>query len=417
MKSVSAKILSLLLSLFVLQVYAQNSSSYSRYAIGDIEYSHSVRRMGMGQLGIAISDVDFISVLNPASLYKIGKTRIEFNMNYNGIFLSDNAQKKYFAETEFSGFTFGFPISSDNGIGFAIGLVPFTNVSYKAVQNFVSTNPLISDYKIEYSGVGGLSKAFLSSSYLLPFDAAIGASVDYYFGDIDYKSRVDFPNSSSLSSLYIRNQSYRGIGGTFGVISPDIAKILELKSVSDFRLGFSTNIFSTIKDDTLYTAESFLNIDTLSSGRGEVNIPNKIILGLSFVLHNEYTFCLDYAVQDWSAFKSNGNSSSFLRNYNKISAGFEYRPQRVLGSSFGEQIILRAGLSLEQTQYKLNNTGINQYSVSLGASLPISNETYFDLALVYSRKGTKENNLLQEDIIKLGIGLSLGELWFIRQEK
>ena len=36
---------------------------------------------------------------------------------------------------------------------------------------------------------------------------------------------------------------------------------------------------------------------------------------------------------------------------------------------------------------------------------------------MYSRRGTKELNLLQEDIIKLGIGFSLGELWFLRQEK
>ena len=56
---------------------AQSSSSYSRYGIGDIDYSYSVRRMGMGQLGTAVADADFISIINPASLYKIDKTRFE----------------------------------------------------------------------------------------------------------------------------------------------------------------------------------------------------------------------------------------------------------------------------------------------------------------------------------------------------
>jgi len=89
----------------------------------------------------------------------------------------------------------------------------------------------------------------------------------------------------------------------------------------------------------------------------------------------------------------------------------------VLGSTFWEQIILRAGLSYEQTQYLIYGKGINQYSVSLGVSLPLSNENTLDFGLMYARRGTKELNLLQEDIIKLGIGFSLGELWFLRQDK
>ena len=61
-------------------LFAQSSSSYSRYGVGDIDYSYSVRRMGMGQLGTSIADVDFISITNPASLYRISKTRIEFSL-------------------------------------------------------------------------------------------------------------------------------------------------------------------------------------------------------------------------------------------------------------------------------------------------------------------------------------------------
>ncbi len=398
-------------------LFAQSSSSYSRYGVGDIDYSYSVRRMGMGQLGTSIADVDFISIINPASLYRISKTRIEFSLKYNGTFLGDNLQKSYFAETDFGGFTVGVPLSNTYGIGMAFGLVPFSNVSYDVVENSSSINPLIGDYKIEYSGKGGLSKVFVSSSYLLPIDLAIGASFDYYFGNINYNSRVDFINSSSYSSEYERNYQYRGIGGTFGLISPDISKIFDLTSISDFRLGLSFNLFANINNDTLYTARSVVGLDTLNSGRGELEIPPKLSIGMSFVLSNKYLLSLDYSSQAWSNYKSNGLNSLELRNAYKISSGFEYRPLRELGSTFWEQIILRAGLSYEQTQYLVYSQGINQYSVSLGASLPLSYENTLDIGLMYSRRGSKESNLLQEDIIKLGIGFSLGELWFLRQDK
>jgi len=126
---------------------------------------------------------------------------------------------------------------------------------------------------------------------------------------------------------------------------------------------------------------------------------------------------MDYSTQAWSQFKANNLTPSQLRDAYKLSAGFEYRPLRELGSSFWEQIILRAGLSYEQSQYFVNGRGINQYSASVGASLPMGSENTLDFALMYSRRGTKEANLLQEDIVKFGVGFSLGELWFLRQEK
>ena len=135
------------------------------------------------------------------------------------------------------------------------------------------------------------------------------------------------------------------------------------------------------------------------------------------ILSNKYLFSLDYSSQAWKKYLINNVSSFVLRDAYKISCGFEYRPVRELGSTFWEQIIFRTGLSYEQTQYLIYSKGINQYSVSLGASLPLSNENTLDFSLMYSRRGTKELNLLQEDIIKLGIGFSLGELWFLRQDK
>jgi len=40
-----------------------------------------------------------------------------------------------------------------------------------------------------------------------------------------------------------------------------------------------------------------------------------------------------------------------------------------------------------------------------------------DLGLQYALRGTKDNNLLQENFVKLYIGVSFGELWFLRYEK
>ncbi|MGE5806516.1 MAG: hypothetical protein ACM34M_12045, partial [Ignavibacteria bacterium] len=60
-------------------ILAQSNSAYTRKGIGDLVYSISARRLGMGQLGVSVPDADFISTINPASWYIIKRTRAEFS--------------------------------------------------------------------------------------------------------------------------------------------------------------------------------------------------------------------------------------------------------------------------------------------------------------------------------------------------
>jgi hypothetical protein len=139
-------------------------------------------------------------------------------------------------------------------------------------------------------------------------------------------------------------------------------------------------------------------------------------LGTNLVLNNEYLLSLDYSYQPWSEYKFAGSNQPGLRDAYKISSGFEYRPDRQLGATFWEQIIWRAGVSFEQTQYEINNEGINQYSVSGGFSIPVGFENTLDIGLQYALRGTTKSNLFKENIIRLNFGISLGEVWFIRPE-
>ena len=106
-----------------------------------------------------------------------------------------------------------------------------------------------------------------------------------------------------------------------------------------------------------------------------------------------------------------------MRNLMMLSAGFEYRQPKELGSSFLNLIILRGGLSYEETQYFINNTGINQYSVYGGCSIPLSMGNTIDIGLQYSIRGQVTNSLVKENNLKLAVGISLGDIWFLRDEK
>lgn len=403
-----------LVLLLIPEVYSQSSSPYSRIGIGDMLYAQSARKLGMGQLGTADAERNFISFYNPAALYQLKRTRIEFNLNYHGSFLSGDNVSAYYAKAEFGGFSIAFPISERYGIGAAVGLTPYTNVSYDVESSSLSS---IGNYITAYKGKGGLSKLFVGSSYKLPFDLSIGATLDYYFGNIDYTSSITFPDQSNADAEYTNEYRPKGIGSTAGLLSPDLAAAFGMNGITNFRLGLSYNYVSDLRTDTVLTSRSTLGTDTVTTGIVDMKIPGRVSAGLSFVVNNKYLLTLDYAFQAWEKYTFNNKVSGNLRNSSKMSAGFEYTPQTSLGTSFWEQIIWRAGLSFEQTQYLVNNKGVNQYSVSGGFSLPLSTANTLDLGLQYAIRGTNDPGLYKENILKAYLTISLGDIWFIREEK
>ncbi len=407
--------LSLFLVLLIMpEIFSQSSSPYSRIGVGDMIYAQSARKLGMGQLGTADAEQNFISFYNPAALYNLRRTRVEFNLTYHGSFLSGDNVSAYYGKADFAGFSIAFPISEKYGIGAVVGLAPYSNVSYDVES---SSQSLIGNYKTAYKGKGGLSKLFFGSSYKLPFDVSIGATLDYYFGNIDYTSSITFPDQSNADAQYTNEYRPKGIGSTVGLLTPDVAAAFGMDGITNFRLGVSYNYISDLRTDTVLTSSTTLGTDTVTTGIVNMKLPGRLSAGLSFIVNNKYLLTLDYAFQAWEKYTFNEKTQGNLRNSSKISAGFEYIPQLSLGTSFWEHIIWRAGLSFEQTQYLVNNEGVNQYSVSGGFSLPLSTANTLDLGLQYAMRGTNDPGLYKENILKAYLTISLGDIWFIREEK
>jgi len=396
---------------------AQNSSVYTRFGIGDLEYGYSSRMLGIGDLGIAELDPDHILVSNPASWSSLNRTRIELGLGYKGVLIADNNKSAFTSEVEFTGLSFGIPISREFGVGLVAGLVPYSNLSYKVKTKIAATDEIPS-YSNTYEGKGGLSKLFIGSSVQLPLNFLFGVTADYYFGNQNYSLTREFENTTDfVDAVFENSHRYTGGGFSLGLITPNLAKDFGINLLSDLRLGFSYNFVGDLNTDTIYTSTSNYLVDTTSSGTTKLQIPERFNGGISFGITDEYNFNIDYMYQQFSKFKFNDAANSNLRDANKFSAAFEYKPRRAVGQTTWEQIVWRVGLSYEQTQYKFNGNGINQFSTFAGLSYPLGIDNTIDIGLEYSNRGTKENNLINEQAIKVYFGLSFGELWFLRYEK
>ena len=413
MKKIKIIILLLLASI---PVMAQGGSVYSGFGIGDLRTSFSARRFAMGEMGIALSDVDYLSSLNPAGWNSLRLTRFELSMNYAGSNLQSSSSSAFYSRTILNGMMIGFPLEHDLGISLTMGQVPYSQVGYEIKQNV--NDAVVGKYDYSDKGEGGISKLFIGTSYRLPFNFSIGLSYDYYIGIITHDLVADFDGTSSYNdAMFQKETSYHGMGFTSGIISSDLSQLFGSTDFKDFRIGLVYTPSVTLSADSVDNSTTSIGTLTTSTGSIKNNLPYKLGIGTTFKYTNNYSFTLDYLYQPFTEYTSNGRKDINLQDYYKLGLGFEYRNADTRSNAFWDHVMLRAGLSFEQTQLKIKGIGINQYSIYGGMSFPISFDNTIDFGFQYSKRGTTDNNLLIENIYKFTVTISIGDFWFVRTDR
>ncbi len=412
-------VLAFLTALFCTQVLdAQTQSVLNRYGIGNLEYSYSARKAGMGDLGTAVEDKDYISVSNPASWNLINSSRFEFGTIFNGLYVKDNSDSRFYSKGYFSGFVFGVPLYSAWGITAAAGIIPYSTIGYEAKTEVAASTvgtTVVPAYTVTSKGDGGVSKIFFGSSYRYKEVISLGATLDYYFGNRTYKSQIDF-NGSGTNSQFSRSYKGQGVGGTFGFISGDVSRsLLQFPNVSGLKFGAAFSFISSLNTDSVLITNSNLFADTNSYGSGKIEMPLRLSAGISFKLYDKYLMSLDYLYQDWSGYTVNSASDPNLAAVSKFSLGSEYRVAADGGA--WDRMIYRCGVSYGSSPYKINGSQINELGLSAGLSVAVARDNYLDLGIQYLRRGSVTDNFIQENLIKVTVGVSLGELWVQREER
>jgi hypothetical protein len=407
----------LTISLFFLtsNIFGSGGSIYTRYGIGDLYFSNSAFKLSLGGVGTSLITMNEVNINNPASLFNVKNTRFNASLVTNLSFIDDGIENALYSNTQFSGFNIAFPIKETMGISFMLGMNPYSTVNYdvnvigkKVGDNVIDEN---------FIGSGGMSKLFFGASYLLPFDFAIGATLDYYTGHIEYSSSVDYQNNPDLTnSFFISEYKYKGLGTTLGIESPNIAEYFESEFVNDIRFGIAYEMSGDINTDTALIGITSLGDNTFESSEVFTKIPGKISAGLNILVDENYLIVADYLFQSWSKYEVNGVKSNNLRDLSRYSIGFQIGEQSKRFASFWELIKYRGGLSYEQSQYQINGEGINQIGFHGGISFPLGLENTIDIGLMYGIRGTKDSNLTKENIFQASFTINFGELWFVRRE-
>ena len=399
---------------------ADVNSPYSIFGVGQMAHkSMNVKLKGMGGLTNAMHDIGMINTGNPASYAKIDSLAFLFDAGFyfkNSTF-STSMQSERSANASFDHVAMAFGLAS--WWKMAIGAQPYSTLGYKMIVDSYDEN--VGKYSTAFEGSGGLNKVVIGNAFRLGKHVSIGANVNYVFGDSETLTTLYFPDSSYMMT------TRRGVDLMVSSFKFDYGVMYDTEIGSDYHLsvgvtydqaiklkGKQTNFFRTIAGDTDLSTEYIIDTILNTVSDTKLSMPQGFGVGLVFQKDKRWSIGADFNWTQWSKFAREGTNDSLSDSW-RVAVGAAFMPTYTSVSSYFRKATYRLGGFYEQTYLNINDVALNKFGVSAGVSLPIPRTlSKVDVAIEVGRLGTKQDNLIQEGYLKIDVGISVFEHWFIK---
>jgi hypothetical protein len=409
-------------------VLAQTNTDtpYSRFGLGQISQQGFDRGRALGGIGLGFRDPDQLNFLNPASFSSLDTMSFVFDfgvMGAHSVFKTSEMRSTYFA-ANLDHIALGFPLT--RWWSMSVGVMPYSKVGYSIMEE--ATDPDIGLIHYYYTGNGGINQLNLATAVEFFNSLSIGANFKHLFGSARLSRIIDFPDEDLFSTPEIDST----ILVRDFIIELGIQYQLQIGERFEITLGgiydkeASLNAETTlIKKNTFPGKETSVNDSTSlnpvfiledTTRTGSINIPQKIGAGITLKYNNQFSLGIDYYQQDWT------NATFFdqqqpLTKSNSFRAGLEFIPNPRALTGYFNHISFRAGAHYSNTYLQLKGEQLKNYGISFGLGLPFSNaNSSFNIAFMLGRRGTLENNLIQENYKQLSFSVTLYDIWFFRQK-
>ena len=77
----------------------------------------------------------------------------------------------------------------------------------------------------------------------------------------------------------------------------------------------------------------------------------------------------------------------------------------------------RFGVSYKKTPLQFEENNLNEISLSFGFGIPVrKSRTKYDFSCILGKRGTTDDNLIQEQFVRLGLSVSYDGIWFVKRK-
>lgn len=420
-------LLGAILMLTAIGVQAQTENSpYSRYGLGDQLPGQNIMSRGMGGVAAAYSDIISVNFLNPASYSRLKRATLDFGLEVDSRTLRviDPPQKYSAASPIISYVQLGLPLSQKRNWGMNIGLRPATRINYKIEKRERMAG--VDSMSTLFEGNGGTYEVYTGTGFAIK-NFSVGFNIGYLFGTKDYSSKRFFiPDSSDVFYYPSQTTNVTSYGGLFGNVGLQYSLKLGKKNL--IRLGAYGRIkrnYNASRDEKIMTyTETDQGVDSIDVVKndnisGDITYPSSYGFGAIYHAGERWLIGADYSQTNWSQYRY-FNSVDSVQDAWKFSLGGQILPNLTNAKSYWGRVTYRAGVSFGQDYIKVLSD-LPTWSASLGLGLPMRPPSYsnqysiINTTIEFGRRGNS-NNLVRENFVRIAVGLTLSDLWFIKRK-
>ncbi|MBU2927649.1 hypothetical protein [Winogradskyella psychrotolerans] len=411
------------------------SSPYSFYGIGSLKFKGTVENQSMGGIGVYLDSIHF-NLKNPASYagnplegpYFNGESRpVKFTVagTMTSTTLKSNSGEETAGSAIFDYLAVSVPIGKF-GVGF--GLLPFTSVGY-GLDDINDDGNIVN----RYGGEGGLNRVFAGFGYQITEKLSFGMDFNYNFGNIQNDAlEVQYTSDGDIVQYQTREYNRSDLSGlnlNFGLnYKTMVSDKLELSATATFAPGSKLNsnnereyatvtVDATTLETTATSSTIEFDLEAVNLKNTKLTLPATVSFGIGLGDPKSWFVGTEYTFQNSSDFSNPifSNQISSFENSSKIAVGGFYIPDYNAFSGYYNRIVYRAGVHFENTGLVIKDESINEFGISFGLGLPVGNRSIFsnaNLGLEFGKRGTTNQNLIQENFINFNLSLSLNSRWF-----
>ena len=410
---------------------AQNgvNSPYSQFGTGvtGMPYN-SPFAIGSGAF-LAYGSHNLINTYNPATYGMILSRSFVFDVGL-GVqmnWMRDKANKEFDADGYLSHLSIAFPFCKWWKTSFSVQ--PFSSVEYDFTIPSVDTASY-GKMQTEYSGTGGVNRFTWGHAFNIGERVAVGFNLHLLYGNVAHYITYDF--LANDTSYYIDNQRQKNtrvlnFGTDFGIhYRQPIGEKYNLSVGATMRPSIRQSLKESAYKYTVANDEAreviYPRDGESGDYRSHVSEAWSVGLGIGFARIERWYVSFDWAWAAWNGLKIEdgaeyrifGESAGGYRPYNRLALGFAWTGNSQ-GTHYWERVGFSLGLHYEINKLNTVSTGIDEYGVGIGVTLPMrKGRSAIHLAAGYSRYGRSE--LMLNDCLSVGISFGSCESWFVKRK-
>lgn len=392
-------------------IIASGGSAYSRFGVGERHHLMSIRSIGMGGTAVALRGSNHINIANPAAWSDLPVVQFSGSLFYESISFNDGTNTGGISTGSINSAMLALPVMPSHGMTVTLGFAPMTQIGYN-----IQTRRDIEDgfQQIQHRGSGGITNLMIGSSYRLHRNFAVGATALYRMGILQYEWSTQYSLPGFNSGFTQRELDVDGIAGQFGLLYSGLLPARRENRPGPLTVGLVFLTPSKLDTDENFLISYGIGIDTTTTRSGTIELPSMLGMGVSYQIDQRNLISIDARYEPWEDFRRFGNPDPQLRNSLRLGFGWERQGRYdEIGVNFWNRTTWRFGFIYNASYFNINDNPINESFVTLGMGIPLSGIAILDIGAQIGVRGTTDNNLQRDTMVRLFFSLNMFERWFV----